>query len=322
MPGRGKKRNFDGKRTMNYKMMKMKKVLFLWFMSLACLGVRAQIVFKTEYFGTSSYRLMEGERDEKVGNSKGSAVVYQGGINIPLSMKLDENKRPTMWAISVGGAYAKLDNKNFTESLVIDEIMNLGLSLNHLRPLSKRWSMLAAIGGGIYMPGTRFSDIRLKNVLGNVGAIFIYHLRENFDLGGGVVMNNSFGYPMVFPAFYLNWTTEGRFAIKASMLEGMEVSAGYNASKSISLSLIAEMNGQMALLEQDGEDKMFSHQYIVAGIRPELRIGKRLSVLLTAGIHAMRPAEMTDRSLKSLFQGKGYYFQVSPYVSGGVKVGF
>lgn len=172
------------------------------------------------------------------------------------------------------------------------------------------------------MPGTRFSDIRLKNVLGSVGAIFIYHLRENFDLGGGVVMNNSFGYPMVFPAFYLNWTTEGRFAIKASMLEGMEVSAGYNASKSISLSLIAEMNGQMALLEQDGEDKMFSHQYIVAGIRPELRIGKRLSVLLTAGIHAMRPAEMTDRSLKSLFQGKGYYFQVSPYVSGGVKVGF
>lgn len=303
-------------------MLKMKKVLFLLVIFMACVGVRAQIVFKTEYFGTSSYRLTEGEQDEKVGNSKGSAVVYQGGVNIPLSMKLNEDNRPTMWAISMGGAYAKLYNQNFTEPLVIDEIMNLGLSLNHLRPLSKRWSMLAAIGGGIYMPGKRFSDIRLKNVLGNAGAIFIYHLRANLDLGGGVAMNNSFGYPMVFPAFYLNWTTEGRFAFKISMLEGMEMSAGYNASKNVSLNLIAEMNGQMALLEQDGEDKMFSHQYIVTGIRPEIRIGKRLSVSLTAGIHAMRPAEMTDRSLKSLFQDKGYYFQVSPYMSGGLKVGF
>lgn len=303
-------------------MPKMKKVFFLLLMSVTYSGVRAQITFKTEYFGTSSYRMTEGERDEKVGNSKGSAMVYQGGLNIPLSVKLKENNRPTLWAISIGGAYVKLDNKNFTEPLVIDEIMNLGLSLNHLRPLNERWSLLAAMGGGIYMPGTRFSKIRFKNVLGTIGAIFIYHLKPHLELGGGIAMNNSFGYPMVFPAFYLNWATEGRCAVKISMLEGIEMSAGYNASKNLSLNLVAEMNGQMALLEQDGKDKMFSHQYIVAGLRPEIRIGKNLSVSLTAGIHAMRPAELTDRKLKSLFQDKGYYFQVSSYVSGGLQIGF
>lgn len=303
-------------------MLKMKKVFFLLLMSVTCLGISAQIMLKTEYFGTSSYRMMEGERDEKVGNSKGAAVVYQGGINVPLSVKQNENNRPIMWAISVGGAYAKLDNKNFTEPLVIDEIMNIGLSLNHLRPLNERWSMLAAIGGGIYMPGTRFSEIKFKNVLGNAGVIFIYHLTPNLELGGGIAMNNSFGYPMVFPAFYLNWRTEGRCAVKISMLEGIEMSAGYNVSKILSLNLIAEMNGQMALLEQDGKDKMFSHQYIVAGFRPEIKIGKNLSVCITVGIHAMRPAEMTNRNLKSLFQDRGYYFQISPYVSGGLQVGF
>lgn len=300
----------------------MKKVFFLLLLSVTCSGISAQIMFKTEYFGTSGYRMMEGERDEKVGNSKGSAVVYQGGINVPLSVKQKENNRAAIWTVSVGGAYAKLDNKNFTEPLVIDEIMNIGLSLNHLRPLNERWSMLAAIGGGIYMPGTQFSEIKFKNVLGNVGAIFIYHLKSNFELGGGIAMNNSFGYPMVFPAFYLNWRTEGRYAVKISMLEGIEMSAGYNASKILSLNLILEMNGQMALLEQDGKDKMFSHQYIVAGFRPEIKIGKNLSVCITAGFHAMRPAEMTNRNLKSLFQDRGYYFQISPYVSGGLHVGF
>lgn len=303
-------------------MSKMKKVFFLLLMSVACSGGRAQILFKAEYFGTSSYRVTEGERDEKVGNSKGSAVVYQGGINVPLSMRLDEHHRPTLWAMSAGGAYARLDNRHFTEPLVIDEILNLGLSLQHVRPLNGRWSMLATVGGGLYMPGTRFSAIRFKQVLGSVGVLFIYRLRPRLELGGGIALNNSFGYPMVFPAFYLHWATEGRCAVKISMLEGIEMSAGYAASRQVSLHLRVEMNGQMALLEQDGKDKMFSHQYIVAGFRPEIRIGKKLSVFGMAGIHAMRPAEMTDRKLKSLFQDRGYYFQIAPYVSAGWRVGF
>lgn len=237
-------------------------------------------------------------------------------------MRLNENNRPTVWAVSVGGAYVKLDNKNFTEPLVIDEIMNIGLSLNHLRPLNEKWSMLATIGGGIYMPSTKFSEIRFRNVLGSVGAVFIYHLKPNLELGGGIALNNSFGYPMVFPAFYFHWTTEGRYTVKIAMLEGIEMSAGYNINKKLSLNFVTEMNGQMALLEQDGKNKMFSHQYIVAGFRPEIKIGKNLSILITAGIHAMRPAEMINRSLKSLFQDKGYYFQISPYVSGGLQIGF
>lgn len=300
----------------------MKKMLFLVFMIAGYLSVDAQIMFKTEYFGESSYRVTEGDTDEKVGNSKGSAIVYQGGINIPLSMKINENNRPTIWAISAGGAYAKLNNKNFTKPLVIDEIMSLGLSLNHLRPLNDKWSMMAMIGGGIYMPSTRFSEIRFKNVLGSVGTVFICHLKPNLELGGGIAMNNSFGYPMVFPALYLNWTTEGRYAVKISMMDGIEMSAGYNVNKALSLNIIAEMNGQMALLEQDGKDKIFSHQYIVAGFRPEIKIGKYVSIPLTAGIHAMRPAEITNRSLKSMFQDRGYYFQISPYASASLKIGF
>ena len=180
---------------------------------------------------------------------------------------------------------------------------------------------MASVGGGIYMPGTRFSDIRFKNVLGSVGAVFICHLNPNLELGGGVALNNSFGYPMVFPALYLNWRTQGLYTVKVSMLEGIEMSAGYNPSKYISLNIIAEMNGQMALLEQNGKDKIFSHQYIVAGFQPEIKIGKRISIPITAGVHAMRPAEMTNRSLKSLFQDKGYYFQISPYASAGLKIG-
>lgn len=299
------------------------RLLFIYvFISIACIQAHAQVSFKTEYFGKSNYRIMEGDTDKKVGDRKGSAIVYQGGINVPLSMKLNENNRPTMWSVSAGGAYAKLDNKNFTEPLVIDEIMNLGLSLNHLRPISDKWSMMVTIGGGIFMPSTKFSQVKFKNVLGSAGVVFIHHLKPNLELGAGIAMNNSFGFPMVFPALYLNWTTEGRYAVKISMMEGLEMSAGYNVNKNLSLNIVAEMSGQMALLEQDGKDKMFSHQYLVAGFRPEIKIGKYISIPITAGISAMRPAEITNRNLKSMFQDRVYYFQISPYASAGLQIGF
>lgn len=300
----------------------MKKALFLVLIAITYSNVNAQFVFKTEYFGKSSYRITEGDTDEKAGDSKGLAIVYRGGVNLPLSIKMNENNQPTMWAIGAGGAYAKLKNQNFTEPLVIDEILNLGIGINHLRPLNNKWSILASIGAGIYMPSTQFSDIRFKNVLGSVGAVFICQINPNLQLGGGLAMNNSFGIPMVFPAFYLNWILEGQYNVKVSMLDGIEMSAGYNLSKNLSLDIVAEMNGQMALLEQDGKDKIFSHQYIVAGLRPEVKLGKYISIPLTVGIHAMRPAEMTSRSLKSIFQDRGYYFQISPYASVGLKVEF
>ena len=298
----------------------MKKLLFFVFMIVGISGINAQVVFKTEYFGKSGFRASEGESNDRVGNSEGSAIVYQGGINIPLSQKLDENNRPTMWALSVGAEYAKLNNKNFTEPLVIDEIMNIGISLNHLRPLNDKWSLMATIGGGVYMPGTRFSEISFKNVLGGMGAVFIYHLKPNLQLGGGLAINNSFGYPMLFPAFYINWKTKGKYAVKVEAMKGLEISVQYNAHKNLSLSFIAELNGQMALLEQDGKDKIFAHQYLVAGFRPEIKLGKKVSIPITAGISATRPAKMMDRKLKSIFQDGGYHFQAAPYASVGLQI--
>jgi hypothetical protein len=82
------------------------------------------------------------------------------------------------------------------------------------------------------------------------------------------------------------------------------------------------MNGQTALLEQNGKKKIFSHAYLVAGLRPEIKLGNKLSIPVTVGINAWRPSAITDRKLKSMFQDKEYYFQASLYASMGLKIGF
>jgi hypothetical protein len=288
-------------------------------------GKAQQVSFKTEYLGNSGYYFLPpGEKPrEKIGDSNGSAVVYQGAVNIPLSMKMNENNRPTAWGIGLGGSYTSLNNKNFTDYMP-SEIMNLQVGLYHLRPLNDKWSMRASLGGGIFTSSTDFSKIRFKNVLGSAGVVFIRHLKPNLSIGGGVAINSSLGYPMIFPAVYLNWNIEGKFDVNVELVEGLDVSVGYDFNDRFKLSYALEMNGQAALLEKDGKDMIFSHQYIVTGFRPEIKVGKTgLSMTAMAGLNLFRPASYSDRTLKGVFAtDNDYYFSVSPYVSFGIKYNF
>jgi hypothetical protein len=284
-----------------------------------------EVSLKAEYIGSSGYYyLPPGEEPkEKIGDAKGSAMIYQGSVNIPISMELNENKRPTAWGVGFGGSYVSLNNKDFKESIV-SEITNLQLGIYHLRPLNDRWSMRASIGMGVFMPSADFSKISFKNVLGSGGVIFIRHINSNLDIGGGVAINSSLGYPMVFPAVYVKWKFDGKFDAKIELVEGLEISAGYDFNEKFKLSYALEMNGQVALLEKDGKNMMFSHQYIVTGFRPELKFGETgFSMTGMAGLNLYRPASYTERTLKGVFASDNdYYFNVSPYVSIGIKKKF
>src|SRR5690606_20467012 len=132
------------------------------------LDVKAQQVsFKTEYIGNSGYYyLPPGEKPrEKIGDAKGSAMVYQGSLSMPLSMKLNENNRPTAWGIGFGVAYVSLNNRTFSEHMV-SEIMNLQVVVYHLSPLNAKWSMRTSVGMAAFTPSTDFTKISFKKVLG------------------------------------------------------------------------------------------------------------------------------------------------------------
>ncbi|MDR2039680.1 MAG: DUF6268 family outer membrane beta-barrel protein [Bacteroidales bacterium] len=306
--------------------MKLASLFLVVLGTLLCLeGKAQQLSFKTEYLGNSGYYFLPpGEKPrEKIGDAKGSVVVYQGAFNMPLSVKLNENNRPTAWGIGLGGSYTSLNNKNFTDHMV-SEIMNLQVGLYHLRPLNDKWSMRASAGVAVLAPSADLSKIRFKHVLGSGGIIFIRHLKPNLSIGGGVAINSSLGYPMIFPAVYLNWELDGKFDVNVELVEGLDVSAGYSFNDWFKLSYALEMNGQAALLEKDGKDVIFSHQYIVTGFRPEIKVGKTgLSMTAMAGLNLYRPASYSDRTLKGVFAtDNDYYFSVSPYVSFGIKYNF
>ena len=78
----------------------------------------------------------------------------------------------------------------------------------------------------------------------------------------------------------------------------------------------------LILYNQMASLSAFSHQYFIAGVRPEIKLGNKVSIPITAGMHLIRSGFYSERTLKGMFSNDDYYFQASPYVSAGIKIGF
>ena len=281
------------------------KEIFTFIILLLGVNSFAQISIKTEYIGNSEF--YDAVADTNTGN--GSAMIYSAGAMVPLSMQAsaedDPYKRATIWGVALSGTFVKMDNHNFPIGKELpSQVMNLGATVLHLRPLKERWSMLMALGIGSYTPENRLSAIRIdENVLANGALVFIWHWRPNLEIGGGVALNNSFGYPMVFPALYLKYKGgfSDKFTIDVSLLDGTKVAFGYDYSENLSLKLVANIGGYSAFLRRNGQKEMFFSQTFFVGLEPEFKLGKHISIPVTFGGSFIRSGRYRERTLSAMF---------------------
>lgn len=281
------------------------KEIFTFIILLLGVNSFAQISIKTEYISNSEF--YDAVADTNTGN--GSAMIYSAGAMVPLSMQAsaedDPYKRATIWGVALSGTFVKMDNDNFPIGKELpSQVMNLGATALHLRPLKERWSMLMALGIGSYTPENRLSAIRIdENVLANGALVFIWHWRPNLEIGGGVALNNSFGYPMVFPALYLKYKGgfSDKFTIDINLLDGTKVAFGYDYSENLSLKLVANIGGYSAYLRRNGQKEMFSSQTFFVGLEPEFKLGKHISIPVTFGGSFIRSGRYRERTLSAMF---------------------
>ena len=282
----------------------MKKI-FTFIILLLGVNSFAQISVKTEYIGNSEF--YDAVADTNTGN--GSAMIYSAGAMVPLSMQAsaedDPYKRATIWGVALSGTFVKMDNHNFPIGKELpSQVMNLGATALHLRPLKERWSMLMALGIGSYTPENRLSAICIdENILANGALVFIWHWRPNLEIGGGMALNNSFGYPMVFPALYLKYKGgfSDKFTIDINLLDGTKVAFGYDYSENLSLKLVANIGGYLAYLRRNGQKEMFSSQTFFVGLEPEFKLGKHISIPVTFGGSFIRSGRYRERTLSAMF---------------------
>ena len=282
----------------------MKKI-FLFIIFLFITGTSAQISVKTEYISNSKF--YDAVSDSNIGD--GSAMIYSVGALVPLSMKAPEEddpyQRPTVWGVSLSGSFVQMHNHHFPVGKELpSQVMNLGMTALHLRPLKERWSMLMALGAGSYTPENRLSSIHIgENVVANGAVVFIWHWKPNLEIGGGAALNNTFGYPMLFPALYVKYKGgfADKFTIEAASIDGAKVAFGYDYSENLSLKLVANIGGYLAYLRRNGQKEMFSSQTFFVGLEPEFKLGKHISIPVTFGGSFIRSGRYRERTLSAMF---------------------
>lgn len=289
-------------------------------MSVLILGVsaQAQVYVKSEYIMPSKFK----DEDNRNLGGKGGLSTIDGGLRIPVSIKMNENNRPTAWAVALGGTYASMHTKNLSKEYYLSEILNAQLGIMHLRPLNEKWSMLAVIGVGVFT--SDLNKISGNSILGQGGILFIRHAKPNFDWGFGVSLNNALGYPMIFPSFYLNWELDGKYEFKLSMYNSFEIGISTHINDRFKLGIVSEATGLMSAVKVDGKSMYFVTQYGYAGIQPEFKIGKSLSIPVTGGVSFSRDTYFQSKNLKAFYDSKDDYphFGVSGYFAIGIKYGF
>ena len=299
------------------------------------LGVNsfAQIGVKTEYISNSKF--YDAVSDSNIGD--GSAMIHSVGALVPLSMKAPEEddpyQRPTLWGVGLNGSFVQMYNHHFPVGKELpSQVMNLGATFLHLRPLKERWSMLMALGAGSYTPENRLSSIHIgENVVANGAFVLVWHWRPNIEIGGGVALNNTFGYPMVFPAFYFkyNGAFSYKFTIEAASIDGAKIAFGYNFSDNFNLKLVANVGGYAAYLKRNGRKEIFTQQNIITGLQPEFKIGKHLSIPIIVGANFLRSGVYQERKLSAMFKSeaknedgtpRSSQFNPAFYLSAGITI--
>lgn len=268
--------------------------LILLFMAVA-IESSAQGYLKTEYMSASS--LKDGNGD-KFGS--GDLLKISGGYNLTFSAKQNERKQMTLWAASINGSYGISNNSGEAVNLNPDRILNASINLTHVRPVSTRWSLLVTLGGGVYSAPDAITE---KSILANGGAIFIYKVRDNFDLGVGAGLTNAYGIPIIMPMFTTNWQLSGKYEVKVSMASGMEISGAMKFGDKFKLKLVAiEMDGMSSVVDVNGESMIYASATIRSWLSPEYKIGKSSTLFLGVGGTWARSSDLTKRTLKDFFK--------------------
>ncbi|MCD8235445.1 MAG: DUF6268 family outer membrane beta-barrel protein [Prevotellaceae bacterium] len=270
--------------------------------------------------------LTSSELKDELGNCYGSGdmQVISGGYTLPVSVKRFDNGQFRSLSAGISASFAKMKNEGKALEMNPDDLINANLSLSYLLPLSRKWSMMAVLGAGVYSSA---SEITSKSILANGGAVFIIKLNENVDLGFGAGVTNSYGTPIAMPMLYFSWHPKWKMKFQIDLTNSLKVGASTELGK-LRLELVGiEMDGMSAVRNIDGRSKIYSMVMLKSCFRPSYRINSHFGIFLEAGGNWIRGISVTDRSLKAFFntfteENNDPYFKTSFRMSGGFEFKF
>lgn len=101
------------------------------------------------------------------------------------------------------------------------------------------------------------------------------------------------------PMTFVKWTSTGQYEITVEAMSNIRASVARKFGNRFRLELVpCDMDGMSSVFRQDGKNKLYSVMRMQAYIHPELKVGKRSSVYLNAGMDLFHSVNVTNKSIK------------------------
>lgn len=204
------------------------------------------------------------------------------------------------WNLITSGSYTKFKNKNYDHQVFPEELLGVQVMLQHTRSIGKRWRMSAMLSLGLY---TDLVKVNREDLFINGGLMFVRQHNSRFSYGIGAVLTNTFGTPIVLPAFLVRWQTGGRYCFELDFPEKISVSAQLN--KRTDLALAIRPRGALYDVEKHpGKERLLGYMEISAGLENTWHLRKQFDFVVSGGSILTSGISFREKKLSEIFKDK------------------
>ncbi|HVI47164.1 MAG TPA: DUF6268 family outer membrane beta-barrel protein [Chitinophaga sp.] len=251
---------------------------------------------------------------------------YNIGVGFLLSSRIDTaTKKVRTWNLNASASYMEFSNKDYEKTIFPEKLLGTQIGLQHYRTLRGRWSLFVAVSAGLYsdMEKIDYDDIFL-----NGGVLFIKQKNAHFSYGFGVALTNTFGAPMILPAFMMQWKSGNRFKVDINIPEKLSISTALSRADELALAL--RLNGAAYDVEKSPvkNERLLGYREVTIGLENTWHVTKNLDFTAAGGSVLLGSVDFREKS-SSLFN-YGNIFKDRPehrlatglYLSAGLRMKF
>jgi hypothetical protein len=261
------------------------------------------------YVPSSHYIMPNGDE-----NLKTSSTTIQSRYNIAIDFNLSTHVDTLdgsmkLWFASVNADQLRMLNTGYLENVFPPVLTAATVSVQHLRSLKNRWSLLGLFSCGI---NSDFRKIDTHDIFALGGLIFIKRYTPQFSMGFGLLVNNSLGMPVPWPALTVNWEMGHRYKLNIDVPDkapglAYKISFSHTNNKKNTIAAFFKPSSMSYDVEGAPQGKrLLNYWQIPVGLEFAQRF-KQFDISVNGGLMALRSFGYADKNWKKMFAQYPYH---------------
>ncbi len=277
----------------------------------------------TQLLPSADYSMPVGKDQHKKTGASSSQQYYSMGLAMQLASRVDSaTGMARTWTGTFNGSYMHFSNKGYEAAVFPASLVSAEAGVQYYRGLNRKWGFLGLFSAGIYAEKNHISG---EAIVVNVGGVFIRQYSPDFSLGFGLIVNNSFGTPLPWPAIFVNWQMGGRYKLNINLPDkgpglAYNVSFMRSFSKMYDLGIAFKPRMLSYYVDNTPDNRhLLTYWELPIGIENRIHLN-HIDLFANAGLVALRSVQYNEKKISQIFSdAPGHKLSAAPFLNLGLQ---